>query len=191
MKIEKNNDLWPSTAAAATSGAISGATLGAIGRLLAGARKPSELLKAGTAGALASGALSGGSTYLGGKLLGAPEEGDPSGYTTRGMAGGILGGGVLGGGLGYLMGSGKFGKLARTSALAAKAEELIPDNLIFEWLRKQAKNPSLAKTAAATATLGGIGAGTAGYLGSSEGMQLDYLKDQIDAKRRERAQAGY
>jgi hypothetical protein len=159
------------------SGGISGAVLGAGSKVLGGARSLKDIAKGAGIAGLASGALSGGAALLGSQIMGAPSDDDPHGFTHRGAVGGAVGGSLLGGGLG---------------AAAAGGLVSLPKgkngNLIFDYFNKLAARPNRARILKGAA-LGALGLGTvAGYQGSDEGMQVDFLNEEM--KRAKRRQMG-
>jgi len=181
------------TAKAATSGGIGSALMTGGSALLGGQRDIKTLLRRAAVGGLGGAALAGGATYLGSKLLGSPEENDPGAYTRRGGIGGAVGGGLVGGGLGYLMGTGKLQKLgallgkSELGAILGHAakEELPLDNLVMDKLKAWAGTKHGGLKAGAL-----LGAGTgavAGSMGASEGMEQDFLQNEIAAARRRKA----
>lgn len=152
-----------STKKAALSGAASGGVMGLIGAGMGG----SGLKKALRAALLGSGVgatVAGGGTALGSSVLGSPGEGEINPYTRRAA----LGGGIAGAGIGA----------ALSAALAKK------------WLK--INNPPLSKIFAGkspgkSALLGGaVGGLFGGYQGGDEGMQLDFIQNEIDALARKR-----
>lgn len=159
---------------AALSGAAGGALLGGAGRLLGGARKLPELLKGMAQAGAISGGLAAGSTGLGSAILGAPTEEESHGFTHRGAVGGAVGGTLLGAGLGAVIGKG---------LLKAPGRNIVSE--YFRGLAKRGGTKGLLHGAAA----GGIGGGlVAGYQGADEGMQLDFIRSELeDQKRRKRA----
>lgn len=179
LREKERERLLESTRAAATSGGISGGITGAMGRLLAGRKNPMEILKAALGvGALGAG-LAGGATYVGGQLMGPAPKNDPSSYTTRGGLGGLVGGGLVGAALGGLIGGGKL----RVPKIAG-----VTDNIIGDKLASLALSPS-SRNAKIGAALGGAGLGAgAGYLGADEGMQLDFLKNEVAKSQKKRMQ---
>lgn len=145
---------------AALSGAASGGLLGLGGGLLSGGGIKSAL-RAAALGALGGGAVSGAGVGAGSALMGEPEEGEISPYTRRGA----LGGGTVGAGLGGLLG-------------AALGKNYL----------KMAKFPSLGKLGGKKgALLGGLGGGGAGaFMAGDEGMQLDFIQNELDAMEKKR-----
>jgi hypothetical protein len=132
-------------------------------------------------GALASGALAGGSAYIGNKAMGVPDDADPTGYTTRGAVGGAIGGGVGGAGIGALAARGKI-------PLPKKSPDLL------RAYAQKLKAMPLSKGAGIGAALGALGLGSlAAYQGADEGMQLDFLNNQMEAEKRKkmREEHGY
>lgn len=168
---------------AAISGSASGALLGGFGRMLAGSRKPWELLKSAGIGAGLTGALTAGSTAIGSGLMGAPAPGDSSGYTTRGLVGGLVGGGAIGAGMGALAAHPRLKNLYKLVPNKLKSE-LPLDNALMDAMKKMSQKGQMAPAASlGGATVGGLGA----FLGSDEGMQIDFIQDQLRKRRREEA----
>lgn len=160
------------TIKALISGALSGGALGAGARVLGGARKLRDIAGPALGAAAASGGIAGGSTYLGSQLMGAPDPEETSGFTHRGALGGALGGGALGG----VLGAGAASGIVKPPM----------NNLVTDYFKRLARKPSRAgilKGAAAGAL--GLG-GLAGYLGSDEGMQVDFLNEEIKRRMRQR-----
>lgn len=175
LRQKRRDKLAESVKSAALSGGISGASVGAVARLLAGKRAIPEILLGAAGAGATSAALGAGATYVGGELLGPASDKDPSAYTKRGGIGGAVGGGLLGAAVGGLAGAGK-----------VKLPKFAANNLIGDALAKLAANPS-ARTAKLGALLGGtVLGGSAGYLGADEGMQLDFLTNEANAARRRR-----
>jgi hypothetical protein len=175
MREKRRSALGDAVRNAALSGAAGGAVLGGAGRLLGGTRKFSDLLKGMAQAAGISGGLAAGSTGLGTVIMGGtPDEDDPHGFTHRGALGGAVGGTLLGAGLGALVGRG---------VLKAPGKNLVSD--YFRNLAKRGGAGGLLHGAAAGALGGGA---VAGYQGADEGMQLDFLRSEVqDSKRRKRA----
>lgn len=162
------------------TGAILGGTAGLFGDVRGG---KNALLKAvGTKallGALASGALAGGSAYIGNKSMGAPEDDDPTGYTTRGAVGGAIGGGIGGAGAGALAARGKL-------PLPKKSPEFL------RAYAQKLKAMPLSKGAGIGAAIGALGLGSlAAYQGADEGMQLDFINNQMAAEKRKKMREEY
>lgn len=182
-----NQDVKNSIIKALLSGGMSGGLLGAASHAI-GSAKPTmgSLLKAGLIGAGVGSGISGGSTAIGSTLMGAPSDDERSGYTRRAALGGALAGGLGGATLGGLAATGHIG-------LPAKAPELMK-----EYIRNIAKSPNaLLKGAGVGAALGAI---PLAYYAADEGMQLDFLKNEmLEAKKRKirdaydtiRSQDGY
>ena len=156
------------------SGAVLGAGSGLFGK---GSVTAKNIGTKALLGALGSGALAGASTYIGNKALGAPEDDDPTGYTTRGGVGGAIGGGISGAGLG---------------ALAARGKVPLP-KASPEFLRAYAqklKAMPLGKGAGIGAAIGALGLGSlASYFGADEGMQLDFMHNQVQAEKLKKMRA--
>lgn len=149
---------------AALSGAASGGILGLVGSGLAGGGLKSAL-RASLLGALTGGAISGAGVGTGTAMLGSPEEDEVNPYTRRG----VLGGGVAGAGMGGLLGA----------ALAKR------------FLKFKAPPPALKALAdQPVRKAAGIGAGAGGAFGAyqagDEGMQVDFIKNEIDELQRKR-----
>lgn len=180
-KKRRQDAVEEATRESTLNGAATGALYGGVGRMLTGARRPGDILKAAALGAATYGPLAGGTTALGSKALGAPEDEDAGAFTTRGLVGGLLGGGVLGAAGGALLGSGRLRGLAKlpfAGKVAKVAEKELPlDNLIVDKIKHWAKHPGAASSAKSAALLAAVlGTGAAG-VGASEGMQLDYLRN--------------
>lgn len=171
------------TRKAALSGGITGGILGGVGSLLGGARSPGRMLKSAILGGLGGGALTGGATYLGTETLGVPDATEPGGYTWR--AG--LGGALLGAGGGALLGAlgSRAGGFKTLKKMAQKAD--IPtENMIGDFYRRLSEKP-LKEAMRKGAGLGaGIGGGVGTFMGSDEGMQLDFIENQLREAQRQR-----
>lgn len=167
-----NDQVREATLKALLSGALSGGALGAGGRLLGGARKLKDLAKGAAIGGGISGALAGGSTYLGSEIMGPPKEADSHAFTHRGGVGGAVGGGTLGAALGAGAAGGLIG--------------LPSKNVVTDYFTKLARKPNL-RGVLAGAGAGALGLGAlAGYMGSDEGMQVDFINQEMRrAKRRQ------
>jgi hypothetical protein len=183
---------------AALSGLVGGGVMAGAGKALSGERNLATILRRAAIGGGGAGALAGLGTYAGSKILGAPGEDEPSGYTRRGALGGSVGGGLLGGGLGYLIGAGGGRKLAKAfggSPIAKRAaavahEELPLDNLLTDQLKHWAERPSHRAGLKAGGLLGGVLGLTGGAMASSEGMEQDFLENEIrDAKKKRMREA--
>lgn len=176
MRERERQQLNQSTRTAALGGGASGAVMGAVTGIMGGKRKLADILKAAATSGLLSGGFAGGATYLGGKALGAPDEDDPSANTHRGALGGAIGGGLAGAGLGALISSGKM-KVPKIAGLT--------DNLIIDKLKGLVGKAHGTKMGAGL--MGALGAGGVGYLGADEGMQLDFLANEMKKARKRRA----
>jgi hypothetical protein len=166
---------------ASISGGVTGGVLGGLSKILEGAKRARQIAPAALGGAALMGGVPGGSNILGNLLMGEPDQDDASPYTTRGIAGGLAAGGGLGAGLGALYGSGKLAALARRFPKLAGGA---PDNLIIDAFKWAASPGGKAGTRRA-AMLGGAGGGLMGaYTGADEGMQVDVIKAEADARRR-------
>lgn len=172
------------TLTALLGGGLTGSVMGGLGGLFDSHGGSGKALKRkAMIGALAGGAagagIAGGSTFLGNKILGAPEEDDPTGFTTRGAVGGAVGGGIGGAGLG---------------ALAAREKIPFPKKSP-EFLRAYAsklKAMPLSKGAGIGAAVGALGLGSlASYLGADEGMQLDFINNQVKAEKMKKMRSDY
>jgi hypothetical protein len=165
---------------AAISGGITGGLVGGVTPLLSMRKKNwrrylLESLGAGALGAATAGGLAGGATMLGSKMLGAPEPDDPSAYTRRATLGGVVGGGALGAGLGA--GAAAVGKLPKQSPHLARSA--------IELLKKSPRGKMIGALIGA-GTLGG----TAGFLGADEGMQVDFINNELRRQKRLEALSG-
>ena len=151
---------------AALGGMGSGAALGGANYLVGATRQgfsPRAMLMRALFGGIAGGGLASGASYLGSKALGTSDPDDPSAYTHRGAAGGAIAGGALGAGTG--------------AALASGLWKPKTENMILSYLKSMAKKPG---GAAKGALLGAIGGGLlAGHLGGDEGMQVDFLNQEL------------
>lgn len=163
---------------------LGGSTTGGLLGGVAGLFSPKNLSAKGIStkallGALTFGGIAGGSTYVGNKAMGVPKSDDPTGYTTRGAVGGAVGGGSLGAGLG---------------ALAARGAIKMPKDTP-QFLRAYAqklKAMPLSKGAGIGAALGALGLGSVGgYFGADEGMQLDFINNQLEAEKRDKLRREY
>lgn len=152
------------TKKAALSGAASGGLLGLAGSALGGGGIK-QALRSALLGALAGGTVSGGGIAIGDTVMGAPEQGEINPYTRRGA----LGGGIAGAGVGALLGG----------ALAKKYLKIPKATGITQFFAN--RQPKMA------AALGAMGGGLAGaYQAGDEGMQLDFIQNEIDAMGRKR-----
>lgn len=166
------------------SGALSGAVLGAGGRLLSGAKTLGSLAKGGATGAALSGGLTGLSGAIGLGVGGSPSEEETSGYSKRLGIGGGIAGGLAGAGLGALLAS-KGGRGFALSALkkagaGSLANEVKRGSSVLGQAVGKLKNPGYA-----AAGVGALGATVGGYQGLDEGMQLDFLHN-LSAQEKER-----
>lgn len=187
LRRRRQAEIEEAAKGAAISGGLSGMLYGGVGNILSGGRKLSHMLKAAGIGGLVTASAAGGATYLGSQILGAPEAEDPGAYATRGGLGGLLAGGLTGGALGALVGSGKlqkFAKLPFASKLAQKAKEGMGENLVTSKLMEWAKEGGAPASKKGAALLGAILGGTGMAIGSGEGMQVDYLRNQLARERR-------
>lgn len=169
------NKIAQATLKALMSGAASGGVLGAGTKLVGGGRTLADIGGAAAKGAAIGGAGAAGSTWLGSHILGAPDDDDKAAYTHRGALGGAVGGVAAGSTLG---------------ALAARGTIQAPKdaNLLFDYFRAMAKNPTKYKTLKG-GLIGGLGLGAlAAYQGGDEGMQLDAMNEEM--RRRKRQQMG-
>ncbi|HBR25988.1 MAG TPA: hypothetical protein DD732_02940 [Rhizobiales bacterium] len=182
LKERRREAMWKSARNATVSGAVTGASVGGISHLLAGARNPGKILAAALSGGALAGGMAGGATVVGNSLMGPPEHDDQSGYTRRGTIGGLVGGGLTGAVAGGLIGAGKL-KIPKLTGLS--------DNLITDYLAKLAHAPS-KKSIALGALVGGgvLGAGSA-YRGGEEGMQMDLIHNEVAKAKKKRAQRQY
>ncbi len=99
---------------AALSGFAFGAPVGAVGRILGGGKKLSDIMKTALVGGGMGAGAAGGSTLVGSAMLGPPDtRTESSPYTTRGAIGGLVGGGGTGATLGALASTGLLSKIAR------------------------------------------------------------------------------
>lgn len=180
MAMDSYNDqVKDATFTALLSGGLSGAGLGAVSKLMGSAKRatPKELLKAAILGGSVYGGLSGGSTALGSYIMGPPKEDDPSAFTMRGGVGGGVAGGALGAGLGAAVAGGAINAPKQIPAFAANYLK----NL------RSSKNPLLKGA--------GIGAAAIGlpmaFLASDEGMQTDFIRNQVQAAKRRKLEEAY
>lgn len=177
----------------ALSGIISGGVLGAGGKAISGAKKLSDILKAGAVGAGAGGALSLGSGAIGGAVLGEAGENEESAHTKRGSLGGALGGALVGGLAGGVATSAKaralvmklankYGKGASVKdAFASKDSAGNVTNILLDKIKK-INNPKIG-AAVGAGTLGSVAA----YQGADEGMQLDFVESLRRERQRKKA----
>lgn len=156
---------------AGISGGLTGGALGGIGAALSKDPLTREaLIKAMLSGAATYGGLGAGSTAVGLGLLGKPKQDEPSGYARRGAVGGAVGGSLAGGSLGALVGSGKM-----------KVPQALPS-----WVAEYASKLKGGKGALIGAGVGALGLGAAAaYTGGDEGMQLDFIENELRNKRRD------
>jgi len=148
------------TTDAALSGALSGSLIGGGSGLMEGYSKRA-ILKRALLGALGGGALAGSAIGLGHEMLGQPE--DEGAYTRSGAVGGLAAG----------AGAGAAGG-------AALASGLIPSKRgLLARIAKMGYGPAMSTGAV-------VGAGAGAFQGSDEGMQLDYIKNEMDRHNREK-----
>lgn len=154
------------------SGGVSGAGMGAITRMIGskGRVPAAELLKSAAIGGGLYGGLAGGSTLLGSAIMGPPDSDDVTGFTTRGAVGGGVAGGALGAGLGSLIAAGKI-----------NPPKQLP-GVVSTYLKnlRNAKNPLLKGAGIGAAAIGL----PAAYMASDEGMQTDFIRNQVEAAKR-------
>jgi hypothetical protein len=154
---------------AAISGGLTGGLVGAMAPMLSSSPKNwrkmlIESLGSAAVGGGASGIAAGGGTLLGSSILGPPDPSDASAFTRRATLGSVLGGGVGGALLGAT--AAKFGKMPSFSpALLRKAIRRL----------SQSKRPA-SYGAAAGGTMGALGSG---FIGSDEGMQVDFINNEL------------
>ena len=170
--MTQDNDEWKRYLMMAASGGLTGAGMGAIGKLLGGSRSLASILGAGAAGGVAGATAIPGAAYLGEQVLGAPEETDTTPYTVRAGLGGAMVGGGLGAAGGAFLGSGASGAVGRAFPGVSKFmhSQLPLDNLITDKLRKVGGG----KGALLGALLGGAGLG---FMSADEGQQIDTIRN--------------
>lgn len=176
---------------AALSGGFWGGGLGAVAKILGGARSLPKILGGAAVGGGLSALGAGGGTYVGGHLLGAPDEEDSAGFTTRGGVGGALLGGLGGAALGAGLGGGLgrvLGKMPFSKKLAA---ELPVDNLIGDYIKKWGASPGMQSAKKSAALLGGVGGAVGGHMGMDEGMAIDAYNNAIRDEKRRRMMEAY
>lgn len=166
---------------AALSGAGSGGVLGLGSAILGGAGIKSALRRA-VLGSLMGGGAAATAVGAGSLALGSPDAGESNPYTRRGAAGGAITGGTFGALLGGAMSKGIL------SGSLAKKYLKVPEALGGMARFAAGKHPALS------AIIGGLSGGAVGaYQGGDEGMQVDFIQNEIaDAqkkRRRERALA--
>lgn len=154
---------------AAISGGVTGAVFGGLPPLLSAKPKSwrrylLESLTGAALGGAAAGGMAGGSTLLGSALLGAPKPSDSSAYTRRAAVGGAIGGGLGGALLGA--GAAKLGKLP------SGTPHLLKEGIVA---LSKTRRPALI----ASILGGGLGAVAAGAQGADEGMQLDFINNEL------------
>jgi hypothetical protein len=172
MQQEQDDEEWKRYLTMAASGGLTGAGMGAIGKILGGSRSPLGIIGSGLAGAAVGGTAIPGATWLGEQALGAPEEDDMAPYTVRsalggaavGGAGGALGGAYIGSGLGSALGK------AAPGAAKFFGKNLPLDNIIVDKLKRSGG----AKGALLGALLGAAGLG---FMAGDEGQQLDTIRN--------------
>ena len=163
---------WKRYLQMAASGALTGGTMGGIGKLLGGSRSVGQILGAGGIGALAGGTAIPAASLLGEQALGAPAEADTQPYTLRAGLGGAAAGAGLGAVGGAATGAGLAGKFADMVPGAAKfAKDAMPlDNLLVDYIKK-----SGGKKGALLGAL--LGAAGLGFMSADEGQQLDTFRN--------------
>jgi hypothetical protein len=167
----------------ALMGALTGGVVGGGAKMLGGAKKMSEILRAAGIGSALGGTAAAGTNLAGTTLMGEPEEGESSPYAKRGLLGGALLGALGGGALGAAGAAGKIpGGL---KALVAKIGEEIPiENMITRKIGEYAKRPTkegVKKGAMIGAAALGI---PLGYEGFDEGVYFDAMQEEIAKEQR-------
>jgi hypothetical protein len=166
---------------AALSGGLSGGLFGAATRIVGG-KGPyqlSNLLKAAGIGFGTGASVAGGSTLLGSSLMGYPEPDDPSAYTRRATVGGLVGGGLGGALIGAAASRGIIPLPRRT-----------PD-FIKNYFSKLTQSPEFIRSGLKGAGIGAITGGIpSAFLASDEGMQVDFINNELRRKKKEEALRG-
>lgn len=169
----------------ALAAAVTGGTIGAGAKLLGGATKLSEILKAGGAGAGIGALVGGGSNMLGNEVMGDPEYGDSNPNAKRGAVGGGLAGGIVGGVLGGLGAAGRFPK-GISSLVSKMGEEAPAENMITRYINSLSHTPTPGNIAKGA----GVGAAALGlpsaYYGADEGMGYDVVQREMDDEKKRR-----
>jgi hypothetical protein len=177
LEDRKKRRILESAKHAGLGGLVSGIIGGGTGKLMAGERSMANILKAAGNSGLLFGGLAAGATAMGGAVMGAPDPEDPGGYSKSGGYGGLIGGGIAGAGLGALIGAGKMKVPAITG---------VTDNIIAGKLAALAGKPSVRNAKIGALIGGGALGGAAGFRGMEEGMQLDFLNNQVRKLKKDR-----
>jgi hypothetical protein len=163
----------------ALSGAISGSILGAGGKAISGARKLSEIAKAGLVGGGISSLMTAGGGGLGMALMGTPDDSDPdpTAFTKRSALGGALVGGLSGAALmspsvraAVVRAAKALGAENKLASLTKSRDSERVSNVVLEKLKG-------AKGTKGLLAGGTIGAAIGGYQGGDEGMQADFTRN--------------
>lgn len=147
---------------AAISGGLSGSIIGAVTGAIDG-KSRAAILRRALIGGLGGATLAGGSIGVGHKILGEPD--DESSYTRSGAVGGGLLGGSAGALGAYLLSKGYLGSAGAKNALLRKIRSMSPG--------------------AATSTGALSGSAFGAYQGSDEGMQLDFIGNELYRREQE------
>lgn len=174
---------------AALSGGATGSMIGLAGDVFSGVRDKRKLLQSMLLGGLAMGSLAGGSHAIGSAVLGKPDPDEWSPHTDRGMVGGLIGGGAVGGTLGAGLGTGKVQDAFQHRFMPKAARdfgnsERVSKNLISDAVNaiRRSKRPGLYGALAGAGLVGGA----AMFTGQDEGMQMDFIKDMIERRKKEK-----
>jgi hypothetical protein len=159
--------------AALSSGLTSGLTGAGFGAFQQ--KNLKDVLKIALKSGLIGAGVGGGSIYAGAHLLGMPEENETTGYTRRGTVGGTAVGAGLGAALGAGLGSGVMPKPGNKTVMS-------------RLLSRLARNPGPKNMATGAAILGPIGALVGGYMGSDEGLVLDFIDQERKQAMKRQAQ---
>lgn len=163
---------WKRYLTMAASGALTGAGMGGLGKILGGSRSLPSIAGAAALGGAAGGTTIPAASYLGESILGAPGPDASQPYTYRAGLGGALAGGALGAVGGGLLGSGISTIAGKAFPGAAKmASSTLPiDNIIVDAIKKKGGT----KGALIGSLMGALGLG---YMAADEGQQFDTLRN--------------
>ena len=169
---------WKRYLQMAASGALTGGSLGGIGKILSGSRSIGGILGATAAGGALGATAVPGAAYLGEQALGAPTEEELQPYTMRAGLGGAAVGAGVGGVAGAGIGSGLAATLGKAvPGVANFAKGNMPlDNIIVDRIKRMGG----LKGALAGSALGAVGMG---FMAGDEGQQLDTIRNLMRRKK--------